>query len=342
MKKAAVLGERRGGVVEAPDPRPKENWVLVKVHVAPMCTEYKSFLSGRENAFLGHEAAGEVVEVAQPGRVQVGDRVVVMPQYPCGTCALCVSGEYIHCQNPVNIQAFTGSPEGRATMAQYLLKPDWLLPQIPEGVSYVHGSMACCGLGPTFGAMARMGVDALDTVLITGLGPVGLGGVINGKYRGARVIGVESNPWRQEKARELGADEIVDPGDPDALERLLDLTDGLGVDKAVDCSGAVPAHRLCIDAVRRKGQVAFVGECSNETPVRISPDLIRKGVTLVGSWHYNLSDVPRLMQVVAEQAQDLDRLVSHGFPLDEVQKAWETQVTGACAKVILKPWEGAA
>ena len=73
MKQAAILGERRAGLIELPDPRPKEDWVVVKVHAAPMCTEYKAFLGGRPNEFLGHEAAGEVVEVAQPGRVRVGD-----------------------------------------------------------------------------------------------------------------------------------------------------------------------------------------------------------------------------------------------------------------------------
>ena len=128
-------------------------------------------------------------------------------------------------------------------MAQYLLKPDWLLPKIPDGVSYEHGGMACCGLGPSFGALQRMGVGAFDTLLVTGLGPVGLGGVINGKYRGARVIAVDSQPWRKDRAQALGADFVIDPSDKDALQQIVDLTDGIGVDAAVDCSGAVAARR---------------------------------------------------------------------------------------------------
>ena len=105
------------------------------------------------------------------------------------------------------------------------------------------------------------------------------------------MIGVESHPYRQAKARELGADEVVNPMDEDAREQIMNLTHGVGVDKAVDCSGAVQAHRLCIDTVRRRGQVAFIGECGDETPLKISQDMIRKGITLVGSWHYNLKDV---------------------------------------------------
>jgi L-iditol 2-dehydrogenase len=340
MKKAVILGERQGGVVDAPDPKPVENWVMVKVHTAPMCTEYKNFLSGKPNVSLGHEASGEVVDVAQPCRVKPGDRVVVMPQYPCGVCPLCVQGEYIHCQHLVNVEAFTGSPEGRATMAQFLLKPDWLLPQIPDGVSYDHGALACCGLGPTFGAFERMGVEVFDTVLITGLGPVGLGGIINAKHRGARVIAVESHPYRSQLAKDIGADVVINPKDADVLKQILDVTHGVGVDKAVDCSGVVSAHRLCIDAVRRRGQVAFVGECSDETPIKISPDMIRKGIVLIGSWHYNLKDVPKLMQVVQKNGTKLDRLISHRFSLSQVQDAWTLQATGNCAKVLLKPWEG--
>ena len=152
------------------------------------------------------------------------------------------------------------------------------------------------------------------------------------------MIAVDSHPWRKEKARELGADEVVDPTDDGALQQILDLTNGIGVDAAVDCSGAVSAHRLCIDAVRRRGQVAFVGECGDETPLRISQDMIRKGITLVGSWHYNLKDVPKLMQVVRANADKLDRLISHTFSLGQVHEAWGLQTTGECGKVILKPW----
>ena len=131
MKKAVIFGESRAGLINVPDPQPKEDWVVVKVHAVPMCTEYKMFTSGQKVEYLGHEAAGEVMAVAQPGRVKVGDRVVVMPLYPCGKCPLCVSGNYIYCENNVNFEEFIGSREGSATYAQYILKPGWLLPAIP-------------------------------------------------------------------------------------------------------------------------------------------------------------------------------------------------------------------
>lgn len=338
MQKAIITGERQSAIITVPDPTPKENWVVVKVHTAPMCTEYKAYVAGRPADQLGHEAAGEVVAVAQPGRARVGDRVVVMPTNACGKCALCLAGDYIHCEHNVDFVALHGSREGSATYAQYLLKPDHLLVPIPEPISYDHASLACCGLGPTFGAMQLMAVNALDTVLISGLGPVGLGGVINGVYRNARVIGVESNPWRTQLAFALGATAVVDPTQPDALAQIRALTGGRGVDKAIDCSGVVAAHRLCIDAARRKGQVAFVGECSDETPLRISPDMIRKGLTLTGAWHYNMKDTPTLLAMIGKLSAQLDKFITHRFPLTQAQDAWQAQLTGETAKVLLKPW----
>lgn len=338
MKKAVILGERQAALVDAPDPRPIADWALVKVHVTPMCTEYKGWLRGAESRFLGHEAVGEVVEIAQPCRVAVGDRVVVMPQYPCGRCDLCVRGEYIHCRDTYNFEAFTGSPEGKATYAQYVLKPSWLLPKIPDDVSYRHAGLALCALGPTFGAMQRMGVDAFDTVLITGAGPVGLGGVVNACFRGARVIVVEGHPWRADHAKKLGAEAVIDPAAEDAADQIRDLTAGRGTDKAVDCSGDPAAHRLCIDAANRWGQVAFVGEASDETPLRISRDLIRSGLTLHGAWHYNLNDTGGVLQVI-RRSPVVGDLISHVMPLADIQKAFEISASHDCAKILLEPWE---
>lgn len=337
MKQVAVAGRRQARVISVAKPRARENWVVVKVHVAPMCTEYKAFAAGVNHPAFGHEAAGEVVEVAQPCRVKVADRVVVMPQHACGNCALCLNGDYIHCQDGADFMALHGGKAGMATMAQCLLKQDWMLLPIPDSMSYEHAAMACCGLGPTFGAMQSMRVDRHDTLLITGLGPVGLGGVINARYRGARVIGVDSNTYRANLALALGAAAVIDPRADDALEQIIGLTrNGRGVDKAIDCSGVVAAHRLCIDATRRKGMVAFVGECSEDTPLRISPDMIRKGLTLIGSWHFNMADTPRMMAMISDIGPQLDKLITHRFPLHAIQSAWETQLSGQCGKVLLQ------
>jgi L-iditol 2-dehydrogenase len=336
MKRAVITGIQQAQLMDTDIPEPKEDWALVKVHAVPLCTEYKSWLNGSE--YSGHEAAGEVVKVAQPGKVKVGDRVVVMPGSPCGKCAYCIAGEYIHCQHFANVAEFSGVDHGGDTHVQYLIKQDWLLVPIPDGISYERASLACCGLGPTFGAMENMNMNASDTVLITGAGPVGLGGVINSKYRGARTISVDRVPYRQQKARELGADLVLDPDDPEIRSKIMQYTGSIGVDACLETSGTVDAQRLCIDVVRRKGQVALIGECGEDLAIKASPDFIRKGITLMGQWHYNLNGTFKIMKVICESAV-VEKLISHVFPMSKIQEALSISATHECSKIILKPWE---
>ena len=338
MKVAEITGVRTGGIVDVADPIIKNDYVKVKIVVAPMCTEYKGFKAGDVTRALGHEAAGEVVEIAQPGKFRVGDRVIVMPQSPCGECSPCLSGAYIHCQNSVDPLAECGSETGNATYAQYMIKQPRQLIPIPDSMSYEHASMACCGLGPTFGAVQSAGVGAFDTVLIAGMGPVGLGGVINAKYRRARAIALEMHPYRQALATKLGADHVLDPTDAGVQNAILDLTDGRGVDAAVDCTGVPDAHRLLIDATKRLGSVSFVGE-GGALEIYISRDMIRKGLRLLGSWHWNLADTPLMMKLIHEAGDRLDTQITHTFPMSRVTDAWELQLTGNCGKVLLDPWK---
>ncbi len=338
MKRAVITGERQAGLAEVPTPQPYENWVVLKIHAAPMCTEYKAFVAGQPQAVMGHEAAGEVAAVADSGRVKVGDRVVAMPLAGCGACDLCRSGDYIHCVQAFALSGFVTPRAGGDTMAQYMLKQDWLLMPIPDDVSYERAALACCALGPSFGAFEAMRLGANETVLITGAGPVGLGAIVNARYRGARVFVMESIPWRAAKAQELEAEAVFDPQDEQALEKTRQATGGRGVDCALDCSGSVRAERFCVDAVRAKGRVAFVGECGEELKIKISPDMIRKGLTLLGVWHYNLNDFPRVMEVI-QRSPLVDRLISHTIPMSRIQEAFEISASHQAAKIILNPWQ---
>jgi len=343
MKKVVISGEKQAELVEMPIPQPKADWALVKMTVVPMCTEYKAWLRGpgkRERIpALGHEGVGEVVEVAQPCGVEVGDRVVVMGAGPCGRCSYCRAGDFLHCQDKVGYAAFTGEPEPTGAYAQYRLGAAWLLPTIPDDISDDHAAMAWCGLGPTFGAMQTASVDAFDTVLVTGTGPVGQGAIINAKFRGAKVIVTELEPWRMERAKMLGADAVVDPRNPDALEQIRALTQHkLGVTCAIDCAGVTPSQRLCIDATRPKGRVCFVAESGDPLPITVSPDMIRKGLTLIGQWHYSLNDFDQMMQVIRASGDLLDIQISHRFPMSQVQEALAVSASHKCGKIILDPW----
>jgi L-iditol 2-dehydrogenase len=335
VKVAAITGKRKAEIVDRPNPRIKKDFVRVKILVAPMCTEYHLYEQGRATDVLGHEAAGEVVETAQPGKVEIGQRVIVMPQYPCGECELCLQGYYIHCQHNRDPLAECGSQTGSATFAQYCIKQDWLLIPIPDHMSYEHGSMLCCGLGPTFGAMQKLQVDAFDTVLINGLGPVGQGGIINAVFRGARAIGVDMNAYRRDLALKLGAEAVIDPRDSDALDQVKSLTSGQGADKAVECTAVPEGKRFVLEAIKVLGKAAFVGwtgslewEC-----------MVPKGITLFGNWHWNLGDADRFLQVVGGSGELLDTVITHRFPMSRIQEAWELQLAGECGKILLYPWE---
>ena len=336
MKVVAIAGKRTCAIVERPDPRIKGEFVKVAIRAAPMCTEVHAYRDGAASDSLGHEAAGEVVEVAQPGSVAVGDRVVVMPQNGCGRCSLCLSGEHIHCQQPVDAYRVCGSETGSATYAQYCIKQDWLLVPIPEDISYDHASMACCGLGPTFNAMQQMNVNALDTVLVSGLGAVGLGAVVNARCRGARVLALEGNEYRAALAKELGAEAVIDPQDEHRLERILALTGGRGADKSVEACSAETAPAFLVQATRRKGHVASVGWGG---PM-MARDIVAKGLTVHGSWHWNhYRDTQAMFNTIRQSRAMLDKVITHVFPMSEVQKAWELQLTGKCGKIILHPWD---
>lgn len=338
MRAVAITGERQCALVERPRPRPWGWYAVVRILVAPMCTEYKAYASGWVGDWLGHEAAGIVEEVAGPCRVRPGDRVLVLPQNPCGQCEFCLSGEYVLCQDEPDVLNLTRNEYGTSTYSQFIVKADWQLPRIPDDLSLEEGSMACCALGPAYGAMRLTGLGPHQTVLITGLGPVGLGAVVCAKDLGATVIGVDRAPFRQALARELGADFVVDPDDPDVLRLILEATrDGRGVDQAIECAGVAPAQRLCVDAVRRRGVIGLVGE-GGAFELKASDDCLRKQLAILGSWYYKRQDVQPLFRLIARNRSKVRAMVTHRFPMSRVRDAFELQIRAETGKVLLDPW----
>ena len=337
MKTVIIKSNSHVEIIDEDIPKAIENFVVVKVYTSPMCTEFYHYKDGTESLCMGHEAAGEVVEVARPGNVKIGDRVIVMPQYPCGICDLCKSGDYIYCENVVDLNMVYSCKSGKATYSQYSIKQDWLLIPIPDSMSYDEASMACCGLGASFGAVKTLEVNSDDTVLITGLGPVGLGAVINCISRGARVIAAARNSYRAMLALELGAQTVLNPQSADCLTRIREMTEGRGTGKSIECSGIEIYQRLCIDATRRKGSVAFLGE-SKGFNIMVSDDMIRKGLTILGSWHWNLNDTTQIMNTISNNKSLISKLITHKFPMTQAEDAFKLQVIGNFGKVLLHPW----
>lgn len=338
MFDVVLAADQRITFPERPIPVAQDDWVLVKLLSVPMCTEYQTYARKKPMTNIGHEAAGIVEDPAASGRFKAGDKVVVMPQLSCGVCAICLSGEYIHCRTARDSQALLGDNAADATFAPFMLKPDALLVKVPDAYDLDHAAMACCGLGPSFGAAERIGIRHGQTILVAGLGPVGLGAVINCVYRGARVVGLDPQAFRRNLALELGAAAVLDPESEDAQQAVSDLTQGRGVHGAIECSGAVAAQAFCIQAAGIKGHIACVGSSSGNASVGLGREVLFKGLTLQGSWHYNRSVTQKLLRQIGEVGPQLDIMITHRFALRAVQEAWETQCSGLCGKVILQPW----
>jgi threonine dehydrogenase-like Zn-dependent dehydrogenase len=303
--------------------------VVVKMMASPICGSDKHPYFAAEPQTGGHEGSGEVVAVDKPEQLKVGDRIVIGPLGGCRQCELCRAGDYIHCLE---------TPPVQGHFAEYALAQEFVSPTLPDDVDYDVGALAGCALGPGLGAMSRMETGPGHTLLITGLGPVGLGSVVTATFRGARVIGVDPEPWRRDRAKDLGAEVVLDPTDDNVAETIADLTEGLGPHHAVDCSGKTPAERLCLEAVRRRGKVAFCGENPEDIPLGPSRDMIRKGIDLIGGWHFNLNLYPEMFGILRESPV-VEKLISHRFGFDRAQEAFDTFFSGKAAKVLIKPWD---
>jgi L-iditol 2-dehydrogenase len=161
----------------------------------------------------------------------------------------------------------------------------------------------------------------------------GLGAVVCATVRGARVIGIESNPYRARLAQDLGAESVVDPTDPDALNQIRSLTRG-GADKSVEASSHPDAPGFLLQATRIGGQMTSIGWGG---PVNMR-DVVARGVGVFGQWHWNhLQDAAAMFDTIRRASPLLERLISHRFPMSQVQDAWELQLTGQCGKVVLTP-----
>ena len=331
--RAAVITGGEVRVEDRPEPKTSGDLVEVKVLIAPMCTEYLARRPGGPAGVLGHEAVGVVVDAAASARVARGDRVVVMPQFGCGSCELCTSGEHIHCPNQRDVLAETGSDYGTATFAQYLIKPDWLLLPVPDDISLRHAALTCCGLGPGWTAAERTRITACDTVTVTGCGPVGLGAIVNARARGALVIAIEENPYRRELARALGA-VVVDPGAGPVEAQIRALTGGAGADAVVDTTGAQPLFAAATSALRRRGRAAVLAWGAELSVV----DVVALGLELHGCWHWNHQRFAAGMwELVRRMRASLDRMITHHFDLDELVAAMDVQDAARCGKVFLYP-----
>jgi threonine dehydrogenase-like Zn-dependent dehydrogenase len=341
MKGVVLPGNRRLEVRDFPVPEPGPGQVLVRMKANSLCGSdlraiYRPTDQGHgpeayRGVIAGHEPCGQVEKVG-PGcrRFRPGQRVVIYHICGCGRCRDCRGGWMISCTSPERA-AYGWQRDGG--LADYLLAEERTLVALPDELSYVDGAMVACGFGTNWAASVRAGLSGADTVLVTGLGPVGLGQVLLARALGARVIGLEPVAERRALAQRLGLDLVLEPG-PGALAAIRDATAGRGCEVAVDCSGNADARRLCLEAVREWGRVVFVGE-GGTVQFEPSPLLIHKQVALFGSWVCSLPQMEDLLERLVRWGLHPEAVVTHRYPLAKAREAFETFDRGKTGKVVI-------
>lgn len=334
MKGVVFLGERKIELMDFPDPTPGPGEVVLEIKASGMCgSDLKMYrakggaaafgLAASDGPLIGgHEPCGVVAAVGPgvgPSEARIGQRVMDHHYCGCGVCNHCRVGWSQLCASGFVVYGVTA----HGAHAPYMKVPARTLVPLPDELSFETGAAISCGTGTAYGALRRMNLSGRDTIAIFGLGPVGLSAAQLSVAMGARVIALDINPNRREAARELGADVVLDPLASDPVTALKELTHGAGVDCALDCSGASEARVQAVRATRTWGTVCFVGEGDTVT-LDVSPDLIRKQLTIIASWTFSTVGQAECARFIANRGIDVDRLFTNRYrSLSDAVAAYE-------------------
>jgi threonine dehydrogenase-like Zn-dependent dehydrogenase len=341
MLAAYLPGNRSVDLRTVDDPRPRRGQAVVLVRASTICGSdlraiYREHLGRGPEAYrgvvAGHEPAGEVMEVG-PGctRVREGDRVVVYHISGCGQCDDCRAGYQISCTSTLR-RAYGWQRDGGH--AELLLADERDLLALPEPLTYLDGACVACGFGTAYEALRRAGVSGADTVLVTGLGPVGQAvGLLARALGSPLVVGTDPDPDRRGAAVQVGAVTDATDGTDDQLAAAI--APG-GAHVAVDCSGVGEAQATALRWTRRWGRCVFVGE-GGRLELDVSAQLIHRAVTLIGSWVTSTRRMTELLDALPRWGLHPEVVVSDRFGLREAAKAYALADAGATGKVAIVP-----
>jgi len=340
MQGAYLPGNSTVILKDVPIPKPGYGQVLVKTKSCTICGSdiraiYREHTGkgpeGYQNVIAGHEPSGLVVEEG-PGirRFKNGSRVIVYHISGCGICHDCRMGYMISCSSPLRA-AYGWQRDGG--MAEYILCDEKDLVELPDSLSYTDGAQVACGFGTVYEAIMRVGVSGNDSVLIVGLGPVGLAAAMLCKTMGAqKIYGIESGTFRIDLANTLNLFDKVLPASNSNAEEIKSLTEGRGVERAFDSSSADSGRQTCIRAARQWGKIVFIGE-GGTVNCNPSPDIIHDQKTIYGSWVTSIWLMENLVEELVRWNMHPDKLVTHRFPLTKASEAYDLMDTGNCGKV---------
>jgi threonine dehydrogenase-like Zn-dependent dehydrogenase len=222
-------------------------------------------------------------------------------------------------------------------MAEYMIAEEKDLIGLPDTLTYADGAQVACGFGTVYEGLQKIGISGNDAVLITGLGPVGLAaGALCRKLGAQKIIGIDVVRERLDLAIKLGLCDVVLPSGADNVSEVRDLTDGHGVERAVDCSANAGARATAIRATRKWGKIVLIGE-GGTVSFNPSPDIIHDQKTIYGSWVTSTWLMEELVERLVRWSLHPEEIITHRFTLDKAAEAYALMASGRCGKVAICP-----
>jgi len=319
--------------------------MLLKVKAAAVCgTDLRILKSGHfkippgTKRVLGHEIAGEIVEVGSDVRgYKNGMRVSIIPNIGCGQCAMCVKGQNQLC--PV-YEAFGISLDGG--FQEYMLITENAINrgnvvQIPDQVSYEEAALIE-PLSCVYSTYNVLRTKPGDTVLIVGAGPIGACHVMMSKLAGAgKIIVADISDARLKEVREFGADVLIDSSREELGAALMKETDGFGADVIITANSAPEIQTQSLELAAPLGRISFFGGMSkNNEMVTLNTNLIHyKNLQVFATTGSSISDYHHALQIVASGRIPLIKTVTKRFDLINAQKAFEYSSSGVGMKALI-------
>jgi threonine dehydrogenase-like Zn-dependent dehydrogenase len=349
MKGVVFQGNRKLEIMDFPDPTPGPGEVVLEIKASGMCgsdLKYYRAAGGAASMGLGavsgpiiggHEPCGVVAAIG-PGvsekQARVGQRVMQHHYRGCGVCEHCATGWMQLCVEGV---AEVYGATGHGAHARYMKCPARTLVPLPEELSFEAGAAVSCGTGTAWGALHRLDLLGDHTIAVFGQGPVGLSATLLAAQMGARVIALDTSEERLARAKEFGADVLINPkSTANVVQAIRELTHGRGAHASLDASSSPEARAQAVRCVRTWGKACFVGEGDSVT-LDVSNDLLRRQVTLIGSWTFSSVGQADCARYVADRKIVLDRLFTHRWRLEQAEEAYRLFDRQTSGKGVIMP-----
>lgn len=331
MRAAVLEGKRRFVVAEVLDPVLDGDEVLVKVRYCGICGGDLHVYKEGAGVGFGHEFSGDVVEIGPDVNGWArGDRVAFEPNVSCGECFWCRQGDLGLCEQfYVELIRFKGG------FATYAKAKHYNLHKLSHEMSYEEAALVeptTCALH----AVKLSGLQEGDVVAVLGLGPIGQLMARVAKASGAKAVyASEISKSRIELARDA-VDEVIDANLTNPVDRILELTHGVGPDIVFECAGSVPTSQQSIALVRKGGTVVVEAICFDPVEV-VFNSIVLKGLTIKGSQCFSPGEFSRALNLVRDGKINAASLVTHKFSLDDVNEAFETALRAEGGKILVEP-----